>query len=255
MTMLDKVSYTSKLRSTNPSLKTFLSVGTLIICVCSRSLLISAIVFLSMSVLVTVKGGIPFLQYMKYMSIPLLFLLLSTIAIPFNFSETPLDYWSIPLWGKYLTISQKGIIMAINLTATAFSCVSCLYLLILTTPIMDLLGVLKKLHFPSMLIELLLLMYRFIFVLLDVGEAILTSQKCRLGHKNIKTSITSMGKMLSVLFMNAFQKTSYLYDAMESRCYDKEIPLLTKKVPIKKSEFLFTILFILILTILAVIYH
>lgn len=189
------------------------------------------------------------------MSIPLLFLILSTIAIPFNFSETPLDLWAIPLLGKYLTISKQGIITAVNLIATAFSCVSCLYLLILTTPVIDLLGVLKKLHLPAILIEILLLMYRFIFVLLDVGEAILISQKCRLGHKNIKTSITSMGKMLSVLFMNAFQKTTYLYDAMESRCYDGEIPLLTKKVPIKKSEFLFTILFLFILTILAIIFN
>lgn len=243
MIMLDKVSYTSKMRYLNPTLKTLFAIGSLFLCIYFRVPLVSCTVFCFMVGCTIIKGGISFIRYLKYLSIPFAFLLLSTIALPFNLSQTPLDLWSFPFLGNYLTISQQGLMNSINLTFTSLSCISCLYLLLLTTPIMDIIGVLKKLHCPSILLELMLLMYRFIFILLDLGETILTSQKCRLGHKDMKTSILSTGKMLSVLLINALHKSNYLYDAMEARCYNGNIPILNNNVLIKRREFIGTILY------------
>ena len=47
----------------------------------------------------------------------------------------------------------------------------------------DILGACRKLHLPSLLIELMLLIYRFIFVLSETAHSITISQQSRLEAK------------------------------------------------------------------------
>ncbi|CUX30022.1 CbiQ family ECF transporter T component [Clostridium sp. C105KSO13] len=114
----------------------------------------------------------------------------------------------------------------VQLIGTAMASVSCLYFLSLNTTMMDFLGVLAKLHCPGILMELTLLIYRFIFVLMETASAIMVSQKSRLGNKDFRTSIDSFGKMGAGLLIRAFKRSNALYDAMESRCYDGKIRVL-----------------------------
>ena len=115
--------------------------------------------------------------------------------------------------------------------AVAFSSVACLYFLILTTPVTDLLAVLRRLHCPWLLLELMLLIYRAIFVLLDIAGAIQTAQNCRLGNRSFSSKLRCMGQMLSVLLVRSLKKSSLLYDAMESRLYDGRIRVLEETAP------------------------
>ena len=58
--------------------------------------------------------------------------------------------------------------------------------------------------------------------------------------------------MVSVLFVRSMKKAGALYDAMESRCYDGTIRVLTEDHPPKSKEIFWIILFesfLLILTI------
>ena len=107
----------------------------------------------------------------------------------------------------------------------------------------DILDVLKKLHCPKILIELMLLIYRFIFVLLETASAISMSQDCRLGNKNYRTALKSFGMMGSVLMIRAISRSNRLYDAMEARCYDGTIHVLSESRPPKKKVILAIILF------------
>ena len=63
-----------------------------------------------------------------------------------------------------------------------------------------------------------------------------TAQKARLGNRNFRTSFSSFGALLSVLFIRAIQKSGRLYDAMESRCYDGTIRVLHQQYPVKRKE-------------------
>ena len=51
----------------------------------------------------------------------------------------------------------------------------------------EILDVLKRLHFPGLFIELMLLTYRFIFILMEGASAIMTAQKARLGNRDLKS--------------------------------------------------------------------
>jgi cobalt/nickel transport system permease protein len=116
----------------------------------------------------------------------------------------------------------------------------------------DILNELRKLKCPSILIELMLLIYRFIFVLTAIASAITTSQNSRLGNKDFKTSCKSFGALGSALFIRAMKKSGTLYDAMESRCYDGTIHVLTEHYPAKRSEILMLVIFETLLTALTI---
>lgn len=250
MIVIDKICYHSNLRYVNACEKTAFAVFTLLICVISRSTVIAGIVLAALGFLTVLKGGTPFFRYLKLLTIPLAFLAMSTIAIILNFSSTPLDAFAIPLGTFYITSSYSSLSFGIQLIATALASVSCLYFLALSTPVPDFLMTLRKIHVPELMIELMLLIYRFIFVLMDLSSSINTAQDSRLGNRNFRTSCKSFGALCSVLLVRAFQKSNRLYDAMESRCYDGKIQVLTEECPVKKNEVAWIVVFELLLIVI-----
>lgn len=241
MIVIDKLCYNSKLRYVNPGEKFIFSVSTLCLCVASRSVLIACLVFMMNGILTVKIGGIPFFRYCKLLRIPLAFLLLSTITIIVNFSKVPLNAFAIPVAGIYITGSYESLQFGIQLILTALAGVSCLYFLSLHTPMTDILDFLRKIHCPSLIIELMLLIYRFIFVLLEIASAMTISQHSRLGNKDLKTALLSFGALGSMLFIRGMKKSNALYDAMESRCYTGTIHVLEEHLPPNKKEILWII--------------
>lgn len=252
MLLIDKLCYRSNLRYVNAGEKFAYSLLTLCMCIVSRSILLALLVLTVNSFLTVGKGGIPLFRYRNLMLVPLVFLLLSTLAIIVNISRTPLDAYAIPLGSFYITGSFASLYQGLQLILTAMASVSCLYFLALNTPMTDILNELRKLKLPGLLLELMLLIYRFIFVLLEIASSILTAQKSRLGNRDFKTSVKSFGAMVSVLFVRSLKKSGALYDAMESRCYDGTIHVLTENYPPKKAEIFLILLFEILLLLLTI---
>lgn len=243
MITIDKLCYNSKLRYENAGEKFAFSVITLCICVMSRSVEVAVIVLAATGILTVWKGGVPVLRYFKFLTIPLAFLFLSTAAVMFNIKKTPMDFLAVPVGDWYITASHYSFFYGIQLILTALAAVSCLYFLAFSTPVPDILGVLQKLHCPGLLIELMLLIYRFIFVLMETASAISVSQNCRLGNKDYRTSLKSFGLLGSGLMIRAVKRASRLYDAMEARCYDGTIRVLTENRAPKKKVIAAIVLF------------
>lgn len=236
MITIDKLCYSSRLRYKSPFLKAGLAVGLLLICVFARSIVLSCIILLLMGSLTVFVGGTSLKRYWHLLAVPLTFLLLSTAAIAVNLSPKPLSFFAVPLGRLYLTVSRAGVWQCIGLVSTALAAVSCLYFLTLTTPLTDILLVLRRCKCPYLMIELMMLIYRFIFVLLELAASLSQAQACRLGHKDLKTTWNSIGKLMAVLLLRAMQKSNRLYDAMESRCYNGVIRVLDEYHPAKKAE-------------------
>lgn len=238
MIAIDRLCYHSKLRYINPDVKFALAVFTLILCVAAGSFLISGIVLCSMAFLTVAKGGVSLSRYLKLLSIPLTFLILSTLAIAFDVSRSPLDLWAFSIGDFYLTCGKAGVMDAAKLICVSMGAVSCLYFLSLTTPIIDVLTVLSRLKVPKLLIELMLLIYRFVFLLLDTASSISTAQHARLGNKDYRTSVKSFAALCSALMIRAVKRSGALYDAMEARCYDGSLNFLAENAPPEKKHIL-----------------
>lgn len=252
MITIDMLCYYSRLRYMNAMEKFTYAMLTLLFCVVSRSLAMAVIVLVVNGILTVKKGGIPFFRYWHYLMIPLAFLILSTLAVIINISRTPFDAFAIPVRSYYLTASYASIYKGIQMILTALASVSCLYFLSFNTPMTDILSVLRKLRCPDLLVELMLLIYRYIFLLLGISFSISLSQDSRLGNRDLKTSLRSFGAMASVLLIRAMTRSGALYDAMEARCYDGRLQVLDEQYPPKRKEILWILFFEILLLILTI---
>lgn len=54
-----------------------------------------------------------------------------------------------------------------NLVLKALGAVSALYMMTLTTPLSEIIAVLRKAHVPKLIIELMNMIYRYIFIMID----------------------------------------------------------------------------------------
>lgn len=243
MIVIDKLCYHSRLRYENAGEKFAFSIITLCICVMSRSITVACIVLPVMGILTVWKGGVPLSRYLHFMTVPLAFLLMSTAAVMFHIRRTPMDLFAIPMGNWYFTTGLHSLHYGLQLILTALSSVSCLYFLSFTTPMPDILEVLRRLHCPRLLIELMLLIYRFIFVLLNTASAITTAQNCRLGNRDYRTALKSFGMLGFSLMIRAVRRSNKLYDAMEARCYDGTIRVLSESRPPEKKKIAAIVLF------------
>ncbi|MBS7007361.1 cobalt ECF transporter T component CbiQ [Anaerostipes sp.] len=248
--LIDQFCYRSGLRNVNVMEKFIFSMTTLLLCILSRSASVSILVLICFGWLTVKKGGLSLRRYMKLMRLPAAFLVLSTAAVLVNISKTPLDAYAVPAGSYYITGSTESLIFGFRLILSAFASVSCLYFLSLSTPVTDLISILQKFHCPSLLIELFMLIYRFIFILMAEASSIRTAQEARLSSRNFKTAVHSFGGMASALLIRAMKRSGRLYDAMESRCYDGTIRLLLEESPPKKKEIVYIIIFELVLLFL-----
>ena len=251
MIAIDQLCYSSRLRYENGEVKFAYAGLTLLVCVVSRQLPVSLVVLAVNYFLTVKKGGVPARRYLHFMAVPLVFLLLSTLAIVLNIRRSPMDLFALPVGSFYITGSRAGLIYGANLVLTALASVSCLYFLAMTTPMPDILNTLRKLYCPALLIELMLLIYRYIFVLLSTAHAIRVSQASRLGNRDYRHSLRSFGLMGSVLMVRAVTRSRALYDSMEARCYDGVLRVLSETHPAKKSSVIKIAVFECLLVLLA----
>lgn len=240
--MIDSIAYSSKFRYKSPCLKAFFAVSALILCVIDRSVILSLLVLVLMGALIAYSSRVSLHFFMHLISVPVIFVLISTIAIMVNISEYPLSSFAIPVSDKFITISEKGFYEGIKLMLTALSAVSCLYFLSFTTPMIDILIVLRTIRCPALIIELIMLIYRFIFILLNIAQSISISQKSRLGNKSFTISLKSAAALSSVLLIRALSYSRSLYDSMESRCYDGVICVLQESRKAKRYEIIIVVL-------------
>ena len=236
MLLIDSFSYQSRLRYINTGEKFFLSILTLCLCVAGRCIRLDLYIILVMAALTVLAGGLSPVSYFRLFLIPLSFLAMNALVLGLSLRETPLELFSLPVGGLYLTAGRETLSAAACMAATALAGVSCLYFLALSTPLSELLLFLKGLHLPALIIELMMLIYRFIFLLLDCAGKISVAQRSRLGNRDFHTSLSSFASLVSCLFIQSVRRSGILYDAMESRCYDGNFSVLRECLPPKPSH-------------------
>ena len=236
MILIDKLCYQSKLRYVNAAEKSAYAMLTLLMCVVSRSPVVAAAAFAVNGLLTVGAGKIPLSRYLRLLLIPAAFLLLGTGALVLNLSGEPMDAFAVSVGNWYITGSREALGQAARLCATAFAAVSCLYFLALNTTMTDIMGVLAKLHLPSFFIELMLLIYRFIFVLLDTHGRMREAAGARLGWRDFRTSCRSFGGTAAGLLVVSLRKSRAYYDAMAARGYDGALCFLEEDKPLHASQ-------------------
>ncbi|MDZ5255230.1 cobalt ECF transporter T component CbiQ [Clostridium sp. LIBA-8841] len=231
MINIDKYAYSSKLKNINPAEKIFFALITLCVCLWANNFIVSMLVIGLMTFLITKLGKTKINVFIKLMMIPIAFLIISILTIVINYSMNKENLLiSFRFFNGWIGVSKEGIFQGVNMFLKVMGSLSCLYFISLTTPMIDVISVLSKLKIPSFLIELISLVYRFIFIILETSEMMFISQKSRLGYRDIRTSYKSLGALASTLFIRSFKRANDLYTALESRGYNGELKVLEEEV-------------------------
>jgi cobalt/nickel transport system permease protein len=231
---LDDYAHHNNLRNANTKLKVLFAISTLVLSVFSASPITPFIIFIVMAFLTISVAKIPAKFYFKWFSGPIFFTLPVFIIMIFFFGT--ITWASFNVFGYKLTAYRDGFNLGLLLVSRVLSGTSCLFFLAFTTPMIELFSVLKLLKVPDIVVELSMMMYRYIFVLFDEALRMHNAQKIRLGCLNFKSAVDSFSLLASNLFIKAWERGERLYVAMDSRCYSGKIELLEEDKPIPKLQ-------------------
>jgi cobalt/nickel transport system permease protein len=249
---IDSYVYTSKLVNINPMEKFLFAILTMFSCIYCNSLYISMFLIMLMGFLTVKKGGIPFSFYMKLMILPFSFLILAVITIAINVVNGSTGIlFSFRIFGVNIGATKASALFALGLIFKSLGAVSCLYFLSLSTPMTDILYVLKRLRVPKLIIELMHLIYRFIFIMLNSMQMIVTAQTSRLGYSNGRLAFRSVSQLISSVFIKSYTRSQDIYSALESRGYEGEINVLEEEQVYKICNIALIIVFQVVLIVVA----
>ncbi len=118
----------------------------------------------------------------------------------------------------------------VQFTALLLRSVLCLMVLILltnTTRFAELLRALRKMGCPRILVLILGFLYRYIFVLIEEVMRMRQARDCRrVGRAPMVRELKTIGSMLGSLLIRSFERAEGMYQAMLSRGYSGDFPIL-----------------------------
>lgn len=169
--------------------------------------------------------------------IPLVFILLSCITVTVQVSTAEIAN-SVQILGLSFFVTPTSLTQGLTLASKACGATSCLFFFITSTPLPNMIATLRTWKCPPLLIELMYLIYRYLFVLLETQSAMTTAAQARLGYATYKRSWYTFTHMGGNVLIHAFKRSSACFDAMESRLYDGHINFYTKSIPLQPAHLL-----------------
>ena len=217
----DRYAYLSRLRDVDPAPKIVLSFAILLGAVVLPSAAAGLFTLLSAFLLNVFSGGQKPRVVGHFLKIPLVFLLIGALTIVLRpLPQEAQAIWSGMLLGRWRWgITAEQLRLGLTVFCRAMGAVSAMYFLSLNTPMTDLTMALERLHVPKLFVELMELIYRFIFLLAGEAGRIKVAQESRLGYRGFRRSMHSMGELLSTVFVRSLHRGNRVFSALESRGY------------------------------------
>lgn len=135
---------------------------------------------------------------------------------------TPLFH--IRIWGFGLVASCEGVWQGAIMACRVLGAMSVVLLLSLVTPAHRIFHALRWFGVPEAWVEMGLLVYRYVFVLLEQAEDVATAQKARLGYSRPGCVIVSMGILAGTLVTRSLDQAMRTHEAMLVRGYRGRYP-------------------------------
>jgi cobalt/nickel transport system permease protein len=158
------------------------------------------------------------------------------------------------VWFKagFLSFYSEGIKRGLHLALIILGGVSQIILFSMTTPLDRILKALRWFRIPEILVEIGILMHRYIFLFFEQIESIHSAQKIRMGYSNWRRSMRSLGELGGMLLIRTLDRAQMSFSAMQARAYSGRLffyqPLILRKQDIMAAILL--VLFLVILHIL-----
>jgi cobalt/nickel transport system permease protein len=152
---------------------------------------------------------------------------LSTVAVliviqTFVTGTTPLG--SLYLGGWTLTAKAEGLRQGLHLGARVLGALSIVLLLGIATPAHRIFQALRSFRISKEWVEIAILMYRYIFVLMDRAGDLAAAQRLRLGYTAPGRALSSLAALAGATVVHSFEQAGRTHDAMRLRGYRGTMP-------------------------------
>ncbi len=215
MSPVDRSAHLNRWRRRPLAEKSLLALGMLVLAVSlppfPAALLIAAI----MTAAALIGARVPVRVWLGCALAPAGFMLTGAVAL------------AVQIDGHGVSLPPAGLAAAGGLITRSLAGLSCLLFLALTTPATDLLAGLRRLGVPAEIVEIALLMYRFIFLIADEAFAMNAAQAARLGHSTNRLRLRSLGLLLASLLPRALDRARRLETGLAARGWEGEMRVLS----------------------------
>lgn len=218
---LDALAYSNNWSSRPPGKKAFIGILALGISLASSNIWIHLAVMATMSALLMVGAGIHWKAYGKLFIVPVSFIFISVATLLVSVSTTGQGLlWKVEIGRIVLGISPDSIPQVKVLLSRCIGALSGLYFMALTIPLNQFVGVLKKIRIPVILIEIVVIMYRFIHIfLLSVQESYQALQM-KNGFVDLKTSRRSLSMLVVMTYEKMMASYTDWLTVLETKNFD-----------------------------------
>ncbi|HHY54320.1 MAG TPA: cobalt ECF transporter T component CbiQ [Chloroflexi bacterium] len=228
MRQIDAYAYSNRISKLHPAYKVGASLLALVLCLTLNRPLASLLILALMLGLTIFWAGVSWRFVLTLLLTEGSFLLAGVLGVAISVSTMP-DAGGAALGPFWVRSDAASVWLALNLFLRALGSVSAMNFLALTTPILDLIELLRRLRVPEVLVEVMGLTYRFIFILFDSLERMTLAQEVRLGFGNWRSSLRSAALIGTNLFIDAFRRSRILETALQSRAWDGALRVLPRK--------------------------
>ena len=210
--LIEQSAYANRWRSVSPAAKGLFALGGFIAAFAAQRPEGAAAVG-ALIVFVTLAGaGVAPARFLRVALPPLGFLALGGLSLAVS-----LDLAGDTLTWRWL---PDGWSPVFRLAARSAAALAALLFLALTTPMIDLIALLRRLKMPEVLLEIMVLCYRMLFVFSEATRHTRTAQAARLGYASFRLTLRSLASLAANLTVQIWQRAHALHIAAQSRNND-----------------------------------
>ncbi len=172
----------------------------------------------ALSLLLVLAAGVPARSFLRRMAVPIMLATVALVTQLFWFQEGE-TLLLLPVFQWELVVYAGGVTRGLELASRIIGGMAVLLFFSLTTPLPELMRAARFFRCPPVLVELALIMYRYIFLLLEEGGRIRNAEKSRLGFVDTRSAIRSSGILGGMLVLRTYDRAERSFAAMRCRGY------------------------------------
>ena len=223
--LIEQSAYTNRWRRVSPAAKGLFSLCGLVAAFAAATPATACGIAAVLWAVTVLGAGIPPGRYLRVAAPALLFLFVSTMSLAV----------SLRIGGSAgdvsLRLAQTEYVKVAQVCGRSLGGLAALLFLALTTPLIDIIALLRRLKTPEALLDIMVLCYRTLFVFSETVHDTITAQSARLGYATARLTIRSLGGLVANITVQVWQRSQALYLAAMARNNDGPLRFIEHTYP------------------------
>jgi len=211
--LIEQSAYANRWRAVSPAAKAVFALCGIVAAFAAVSPAAALAVAVLLAASTTLGAKVPPGRYLRVAAPALFFLATSCVSLTFSLAfslDTDLTW----------RLAPDGLPRIAQVGSRSLGALAALLFLVMTTPLIDLIALLRRLKTPEVLLDIMVLCYRMLFVFSAAVHDTLTAQSARLGYATPRLALRSLGGLTANLTLQVWQRAHDLNVAAQARNND-----------------------------------